>query len=161
MFNTATSVLLDFYRYSFIDRIFIKLQTRALGVKFERLFILLPVLIYMNTTNREKLISKTRNYLLETIVPKNLALKVYDRVILKLFDYKDEDNLYIQDRNKALDILSQNIQLYNIVNNILSDDEFKEQKESIEDAVKSKYDEEYSIDEHTKNLLSFQEENFL
>lgn len=160
MFNHTTSALLDFYKYSFIDRIFIKLQTRALGAKFERFFILLPVLIYMNTTNKQKVINNTKSFLLKNVEPKNLALKIYDRIMLKLFSYKDDNSLYIQDRKKAFDILRQNIQLYTVVDEIL-DDELIEQKKMIEDIVKKQYDEAYSICDHTWNLLRFQEQNYL
>ncbi|RAX54651.1 hypothetical protein CCY99_02490 [Helicobacter sp. 16-1353] len=159
MFNQTTLALRDFYKYSFIDRIFIKLQTRALGAKFERLFILLPILIYMNTINQQKVLDNTKAFLLKNIEPKNLALKVYDRVMLKLFSYKDDNSLYIQDRKKAFDILRQNIQLYNVVDEILGD-EFIEQKKMIEDIVRKQYDEAYSINEHNSKLLRFQEQHY-
>lgn len=160
MFNHRSLALFDLYKYSFIDRIFIKLQTRALGAKFERLFIVLPVLIYMNTTNQQKVLENTKKYLLENVEPKNLALKVYDRVMLKLFSYKKDNTLYIQDRTKAFIIFKQNIQLFGIIDEIL-DKDCQEQKQMLEDIIKKQYDEAYTIKDHAFHLLKFQEQHYL
>lgn len=160
MFNHRSLALFDLYKYSFIDRIFIKLQTRALGAKFERLFIVLPVLIYMNTTNQQKVLENTKKYLLENVEPKNLALKVYDRVMLKLFSYKKDNTLYIQDRTKAFIIFKQNIQLFGIIDEIL-DKDCQEQKQMLEDIIKKQYDEAYTIKDHASRLLKFQEQHYL
>lgn len=160
MFNSATSVLFDLYKYSFIDRILIKIQTRALGVKFERLFILIPVLIYMNNTDRQKLIDNAKEFLFDTIKPKNLATLVYDRIILQLLSYKRDEDLYKQDKKKAFDILRQNIQLYLVVDTIL-DDHFIEQKEEIKSIIKEEYDKAYLMSNHCSNLLRFQEQHFI
>ncbi|RDU65121.1 hypothetical protein [Helicobacter sp. MIT 14-3879] len=157
-FNFNHLNIIDLYKYSFIDRIFIKLQTRALGSRIDRLFILLPVLINMNLSDKYKAVDNTKMFLIDTIEPKNLALKVYDRVILRLFDYKKDNNLFIQDRQKSFDILCQNIQLYSIVDRILSDEE---QKSILREIIKKQYDESYSIDDNTKNILSFQEQHYL
>ncbi len=158
MFNKSTSMLLDFYKYSFIDRIFIKLQTRALGAKFERLFIVLPILIRI-CNNNQKIFDNVKKFLLDSVEPRNLALKVYDRVMLRLFSYNDNNELYMQDRKKFFDILRQNIQLYAVVDKIL-DDTFTEQKNMIKDIVKKQYDESYLLDKHNRNLLEFQEEYY-
>lgn len=160
MFNSATSAFFDFYKYSFIDRILIRIQTRALGVKFERLFIIIPVLIYMNNTDRQKLISNAKEYLFDTIKPKHLATLVYDRIILQLLAYEDDEDLYDQDKKKALDILRQNIQLYLVIDAIL-DDDFIEQKEEIKNIIKEEYDKAYSMSNHSSNLLRFQEQHFI
>lgn len=150
--------LMDLYKYSFIDRIFIRLQTRALGLKFDRLFIILPVLINSNLADKYKAIDNTKEYLLATITPKNLALKTYDRVILKLLEYKKDNNLFIQDRKKAFEIFSQNIQMCEIIYRILSDESVKEE---FIDVIRKNFDNAYKIDENTKNLLRFQEAHYL
>ncbi len=160
MFNSATSALFDFYKYSFIDRILIRIQTRALGVKFERLFVIIPVLIYMNNTDKQKLVSNAKKFLFDTITPKNLATLVYDRIILQLLAYKNDEDLYKQDRKKAFDILRQNIQLYLVVDAIL-DDDFIEQKEEITRIIKEEYDKAYFLNDHCLNLLRFQEQHFV
>lgn len=160
MFNSATSAFFDFYKYSFVDRILIRLQTRALGLKFERLFILIPVLIYMNDTDRQKLVVNAKEYLFNTIKPKNLATLIYDRIILQLLSYKNDENLYKQDKKKAFDILRQNIQLYAVIDTILGDD-FIEQKEEIKHIIKEEYDNTYLINDHCLNLLRFQEQHFI
>ena len=160
MFNSATSAFFDFYKYSYIDRILIRIQTRALGVKFERLFIIIPVLIYMNNTDRQKLISNAKEYLFDTIKPKHLATLVYDRIILQLLAYEDDEDLYDHDKNKPFDILRQNIQLYLVIDAIL-DDDFIEQKEEIKNIIKEEYDKAYSMSNHSSNLLRFQEQHFI
>ncbi len=159
MFNNATLALFDFYKYGFIDRILIRMQTRALGVKFERLFVIIPVLIYMNNTDRKKLVDNAKKFLFETIKPKNLATLVYDRVMLQLLAYKKDEELYKQDKKKAFDIIKQNIQLYSIVDIIL-DDDFIDQKEEIKKIVKEEYDKSYTLNDHCLNLLKFQEQHF-
>lgn len=160
MFNHTTSALLDLYKYSFIDRIFIKLQTRALGAEYERLFIVLPVLIFMNTNNQERVLANAKRYLLDNVKPKNLALKIYDRVMLRLFSYKRDNTSYIQDRNKAFAIFKQHIQLFGIVDKIL-DESCADVREMLEDIVRKQYDETYNIKDHALNLLKFQEAHYL
>lgn len=157
-FNLNNLNLMDLYKYSFIDRIFIRLQTRALGLKFDRLFIILPVLINSNLADKYKAIDNTKQYLLDTITPKNLALKTYDRVILRLLEYKKDNNLFIQDRKKAFEIFSQNIQLCEMIFRILSDESVKKEFISI---IRKLFDSFYEIDENTKNLLRFQETHYL
>lgn len=149
---------IDLYKYSFIDRIFIKLQTRALGSKIERLFTLLPALINSNPSDKNKAIESAKAYLIDTITPKNLALKVYDRVILRLLEYKEDNNLFIQDRQRALDILTQDIQLYSVVGQILADEN---QREMFEEIIKKQFDENYNIDDEGRNILRFQESHYL
>ena len=149
---------IDLYKYSFIDRIFIKLQTRALGSKIERLFTLLPALINSNPSDKNKAIESAKAYLIDTITPKTLALKVYDRVILRLLEYKEDNNLFIQDRQRALDILTQDIQLYSVVEQILADEN---QREMFEEIIKKQFDENYNIDDEGRNILRFQESHYL
>ena len=149
---------IDLYKYSFIDRIFIKLQTRALGSKIERLFTLLPALINSNPSDKNKAIESAKAYLIDTITPKNLALKVYDRVILRLLEYKEDNNLFIQDRQRALDILTQDIQLYSVVEQILADEN---QREMFEEIIKKQFYENYNIDDEGRNILRFQESHYL
>lgn len=158
-FNPASS-LIDLYKYSFIDRIFIRLQTRALGNKFDRLFILLPAIINLNNINQQIALERTKQYLLENYTPKNLALKIYDRVVLRLLEYKKDKDLYQLDRKRAFDILAQNIQLLQLVDTIL-DDSIIEQKENVKNIVRKMYDENYKIDSKTKNLLQFQESHYI
>ncbi|MGX3011664.1 hypothetical protein ACWIUD_08935 [Helicobacter sp. 23-1044] len=148
---------IDLYKYSFIDRIFIRLQTRALGSKIERLFTLLPALINSNPNDKNKAIERTKAYLIETIAPKNLALKVYDRVILRLLDYKADNNLFIQDRQRAFDILTQDIQLYGLVERILGD---ASKREMFEEIIKKQFDAQYEIDSEGRNILQFQERHY-
>lgn len=149
---------IDFYKYSFIDRIFIKLQTRALGSKIERLWTLLPAFINSNANDKNKAIENAKNYLFENISPRNLAIKVYDRVILRLLDYKKDNNLFIQDRQKALEIITQDIQLCGLVRNILLDEN---QISMFEEIIKKQFDENYSLDNEGKNILRFQEAHYL
>ena len=148
----------DLYKYSFIDRIFIKLQTRALGSRIERLFTLLPALINSNPADKSKSMQSAKAYLLDNITPKNLALKVYDRVILRLLDYKNDNNLFIQDRQKALDILTQDIQLYGLVERILGDEG---QIKMFDEIIKKQFDEDYKLDDEGRNILRFQEAHYL
>ena len=89
----------------------------------------------MNNTDKQKLVSNAKKFLFDTITPKNLATLVYDRIILQLLAYKNDEDLYKQDRKKAFDILRQNIQLYLVVDAIL-DDDFIEQKEEIKRIIK-------------------------
>lgn len=149
---------IDLYKYSFIDRIFIRLQTRALGGKIERLWTLLPALINSNANDKSTAMDNAKSYLFESISPKNLAMKVYDRVILRLLEYKKDNNLFIQDRQKALEIITQDIQLCGVVRKILLDES---QIAMFEEIIKKQFDESYSLDNDGKNILRFQEAHYL
>lgn len=149
---------IDLYKYSSIDRIFIRLQTRALGSKIERLWTLLPALINSNANDKSTAMDNAKIYLFESISPKNLAMKVYDRVILRLLEYKKDNNLFIQDRQKALDIITQDIQLCGVVRKILLDES---QVAMFEEIIKKQFDESYSLDNDGKNILRFQEAHYL
>lgn len=145
---------INLYKYSFVDRIFIRLQTRALGAKIERLWIILPALINASTDDKIGAMERAKAYLLENISPKNLALKVYDRTILRLLDYKNDNNLFIQDRQKMLEIITQDIQLFSLIERILGD---SAQVEIFAEIIKKQFDESYALDGEGKMVLRFQE----
>ena len=145
---------INLYKYSFVDRIFIRLQTRALGAKIERLWIILPALINASVDDKSGAMERAKAYLLENISPKNLALKVYDRTILRLLDYKNDNNLFIQDRQKMLEIITQDIQLFSLIERILGD---SAQVEIFAEIIKKQFDESYALDGEGKMVLRFQE----
>ena len=87
-------------------------------------------------------------------MPKNLALKVYDRTILRLLDYKNNENLFIQDRQKMLEIIVQDIQLFSLIERILGD---SAQVEIFAEIIKKQFDESYALDGEGKMILRFQE----
>lgn len=145
---------INLYKYSFVDRIFIRLQTRALGAKIERLWIILPALINASVDDKIGAMERAKAYLLENISPKNLALKVYDRTILRLLDYKNDNNLFIQDRQKMLEIITQDIQLFSLIERILGD---SAQVEIFAEIIKKQFDESYALDGEGKMVLRFQE----
>ena len=149
---------INLYKYSFVDRIFIRLQTRALGAKIERLWTILPALINANADDKNAAIERAKQYLLDNISPKNLALKVYDRVILRLFEYKDDANLFIQDRQKMLEIITMDIQLFALIERILGD---SAQVEIFAEIIKKQFDENYALDGEGRNILRFQEAHYL
>ena len=157
--NNNVANVFDKCKYDLLNRILIKLQTRALGTMYERLFIIIPVLIYMNNME-ETLIIKTKEFLLKTIKPNNLAIKVYDRVIVKLIDYKKDGNYFTQDKQRSFEIFNQNIQLYSIVEDIL-DDNFKDSRRFFISNIRKRYDESYKINNTTKKLLEFQEKHYV
>lgn len=145
---------INLYKYSFVDRVFIRLQTRALGAKIERLWIILPALINASVDDKSGAMERAKAYLLENISPKNLALKVYDRTILRLLDYKNDNNLFIQDRQKMLEIITQDIQLFSLIERILGD---SAQVEIFAEIIKKQFDESYALDGEGKMILRFQE----
>lgn len=145
---------INLYKYSFVDRIFIRLQTRALGAKIERFWTILPALINASANDKSGAMERAKAYLLENISPKNLALKVYDRTILRLLDYKNNENLFIQDRQKMLEIIVQDIQLFSLIERILGD---SAQVEIFAEIIKKQFDESYALDGEGKMVLRFQE----
>lgn len=145
----------DYFRkYRFIDKVLIKFHTRALGSEFDRLLILLPVLIFMYKDKR--LIDNSKEYLLKNIFPKNLAMKMYDRVMVKLLDYNRDKNLFFQDKHRAFEILKSNIQLYNAIDTIF-DDAFSDKKKELKSAIRKQYDESFTLKDDKKRILEFQE----
>lgn len=145
---------INLYKYSFVDRIFIRLQTRALGAKIERFWTILPALINASVNDKSGAMERAKAYLLENISPKNLALKVYDRTILRLLDYTNNENLFIQDRQKMLEIIVQDIQLFSLIERILGD---SAQVEIFAEIIKKQFDESYALDGEGKMVLRFQE----
>lgn len=145
---------INLYKYSFVDRIFIRLQTRALVAKIERFWTILPALINASVNDKSGAMERAKAYLLENISPKNLALKVYDRTILRLLDYKNNENLFIQDRQKMLEIIVQDIQLFSLIERILGD---SAQVEIFAEIIKKQFDESYALDGEGKMVLRFQE----
>lgn len=82
---------------------------------------------------------KPKKILRERIEPQNLADSVFDRIQLRLEEYQKSYEEYITDRQKALEIITQDIQLYAVIREIFeSDGVVGESEESIEDIIKKK-----------------------
>ena len=66
---------INLYKYSFVDRIFIRLQTRALGAKIERFWTILPALINASVDDKVGAMERAKAYLLEKYCAKKFGTK--------------------------------------------------------------------------------------
>lgn len=146
---------------SLLSRLFLYWQTRSLGIGVERLMVILPVAIYLDHQVHEEELKKAQKILRERIEPENLADSVFDRIQLRLQEYQKNYEEYIADRQKALEIITQDIQLYAVIREIFeSDGVVGESEESIEDIIKKKFDEAWELDDPKKRLLEEQEKHY-
>lgn len=146
---------------SLLSRLFLYWQTRSLGIGVERLMVILPVAIYLDHQVHEEELKKAQKILRERIEPQNLADSVFDRIQLRLEEYQKSYEEYIADRQKALEIITQDIQLYAVIREIFeSDGVVGESEESIEDIIKKKFDEAWELDDPKKRLLEEQEKHY-
>lgn len=146
---------------SLLSRLFLYWQTRSLGIGVERLMVILPVAIYLDHQVHEEELKKAQKILRERIEPQNLADSVFDRIQLRLEEYQKSYEEYITDRQKALEIITQDIQLYAVIREIFeSDGVVGESEESIEDIIKKKFDEAWELDDPKKRLLEEQEKHY-
>ncbi|NLU34778.1 MAG: hypothetical protein GXX07_07405 [Wolinella succinogenes] len=146
---------------SLLSRLFLYWQTRSLGIGVERLMVILPVAIYFDHQVHEEELKKAQKILRERIEPQNLADSVFDRIQLRLEEYQKSYEEYIADRQKALEIITQDIQLYAVIREIFeSDGVVGESEESIEDIIKKKFDEAWELDDPKKRLLEEQEKHY-
>ncbi|RDU68151.1 hypothetical protein CQA62_06465 [Helicobacter cholecystus] len=148
--------MLEQYRLGFIQYLFVKWQTRSLGIKIDKMIFLLPVCICIaGEKNLEKCIQNTRKILNRHIKSRRLAFQVFRRVMHNARRYFNDSELFEQNRQKLYDLLTQHIQLFSLVLDIYED--IPIEVERMSQIVRKNYDEAFKLPEESARLLMYQE----
>lgn len=146
--------------FSWIEKLLIKWQTRSLGQKIHTLMLILSVLVYMGRPNFDERFKQSKSIINKMVKLSNLASKVYDRVVILVSEYAKDEKIYMQNRDKAIKAIVEDIQLYGIVLDMLKDKKYDIQREMINARVQKVYDDTYKISNENKRILEYQEQNF-
>ncbi|WP_095269458.1 hypothetical protein [Helicobacter sp. 13S00477-4] len=147
-------------QFSYIEKFLIKWQTRSLGTKIDTTIIILSVLVYIGRPDLEGQLDRAKGIVKNIIKPQNLALKIFDRIMIRVLEYTKDEKIYMQDRDKALNAIVQDIQFYSIVLDMLDGKGCDTQRDIIRSVVQKTYDEEYCISAENKRILEYQEQAF-
>lgn len=147
-------------KFTSLEKLLIKWQTRSLGSRIDTLMLVLSVLVYMGRPHLQSQLDLAKGIIYRAIKPANLALKILERVKLTVIEYTKDEKLYMQDREKAFEAVVSDIQLYSIILDMLKDKGYETQREIIESVIQKAYDEAYTISEENKRILEYQEQAF-
>lgn len=143
------------YKFGFFERLWLKIELQSADKNTERLLILLPVLLYMRKDHLESLL-KVLPQILKSYLQPHLIQRVFSRVVIKLQEYSKNNKLFIQERQKAFECLSQNIQLYTLATDLFGA-EHQQTLRLIEQIVRKRFDKDYQLDSTNLRLLAYQE----
>lgn len=143
------------YKFGFFERLLLKIELQSADKNTERLLILLPVLLYMRKDDLESLL-KVLPQILKSYLQPHLIQRVFSRVVIKLQEYSKNNKLFIQERQKAFECLSQNIQLYTLATDLFGT-EHQQTLRLIEQIVRKRFDKDYQLDSTNLRLLAYQE----
>lgn len=148
--------MLEQYKLGMIQYLFVKWQTRSLGIKADRMMFLLPVCICIaGEKNLEKCTQNARKIINRHIKSRRLALQVFYRVMYKARRYFQDNELFEQNRQKLYDLITQHIQLFSLVLDIYEG--IPIEMERISRIVRENYDNAFKLSEESARLLMYQE----
>lgn len=149
---------LESYQYSFLERLWLKLEARSADKNTERIVMLLPVLLFMQKEQLETLLDELPKFLSSYLKP-HLVQRVFAHIVLKLKEYTKNEQLFLQEKQKAFECLAENIQLYAIVLDVVDSTKNPDSLEFIEQIVRKKFDEDYQLDKKNLRFLKYQEKH--
>lgn len=151
--------MLEAYQLSVLEYALIKWQTRALGSRLDKMIIVLPILVCIGANeDLEKTISNTRRIVFSHIRSRRTALMVFRRIMFKAKKYLDHQDLLNEAKQKAYDMITQNIQMFSLVLDAL--DGIDRELERFSMIVKKNYEESFEMPLETKRLLEYQEKRY-
>ncbi|MDF1880847.1 hypothetical protein JHD50_05925 [Sulfurimonas sp. MAG313] len=122
---------------SFLGKCYIHWKTRNYGRKIEAISLLLAVAIFMNKKVYEVELRSASNYLLELMEDSEDVDNVMEYVKMKLSNYQENNQAWLEDRQEAFNLIIKNEDLYGCMSDIFnSDDSFDESEELFEEALK-------------------------
>lgn len=122
---------------SFLGKCFIHWKTRNYGRKIEAVSLLLSVAIYMNKKIYEEELKSASSYLLDLMDNEDDVENVMEYVKMKLDSYQKNNQVWLEDRQEAFNLIIKNEELYSCMSDIFnSDDSFDESEELFEKALK-------------------------
>lgn len=148
---------LQSYRYSLLQRLWLKLESRSLDKSAERLIALFPPLLYMQEAELQALLEQLPQMLSAYLKP-HLIQRTFANIVLRLKEYQHNDQLFMQDRQRALELLAEHIQYYAIVLDIFDTNE--PNLALIEQVVQKKFDENFALNKASMRILAYQEKYY-
>ncbi len=144
---------LQSYQYGFLERLWLKLEARSADKNTENIITILPVVLFMQKEQLDTLLEKLPTILTHYLKP-YLIQRVFSHIVIKLKSYAKNEQLFMQERGDALELIATNIQLYALVLDL-----FKEDHELaiIEQIVRKKFDKDYQLNKENLRLLTYQE----
>lgn len=144
---------------SMIEYLFIKWQTRSLGVRADRMIALLPVCVRIaGEENLEKSTQNARKIVFRHIRSKRLAVRVFRRIMFKARKYFLNQETFEENKHKIFEMVTQNIQMYSLILDAL--DGIPQQLLEVTEIVKENYEKEFMLPMETKRLLDYQERRY-
>ena len=147
---------LQSYKYSFLERLWLKLEAHSADKNTENIVMILPVLLFMLKKELETRLD-TLPQILEHYLKPHLIQRVFSHIVIKLQKYTQDEELFMQERQEAFECLSQNIQLYTLVIDMFDNQEDNHNFELIKQVVRKKFDEDYELNQENLRLLAYQE----
>lgn len=148
--------MLEKYQLGVFERFFIKWQTRSLGNKLDKMILILPVIVCVGANeNLDKTIQNLKKFLSCHIRSRRIKAMVFKRIMFKVKRYLDNQELLYDAKQKVCEMITQNIQIFSLVLDIL--DGLDRELGRMSMIVKKNYEENYEINAETKRLLEYQE----
>lgn len=147
-------------KFTSLEKFLIKWQTRSLGSKIDTLMLVLSVLVYIGRPHLQNQLDIAKDIIYKGVKPANLALKVLERIKIRVGEYTKDEKFYMQDRDKAFEAVVLDIQLYSVVFDMLKDKGYETQRDIIKSVIQKAYDETYTISKENKRILEYQEKAF-
>ncbi len=149
---------LESYHYGFLEKLWLKIEARSMDKNTEGIVLLLPVLLFMQKEQLESLLDELPKILSSYLKP-HLVQRVFAHIVLKLKEYTKNEQLFIQERQRAFECLAENIQLYAIVLDMFDSNKSPDSLDLIEQIVRKKFDKDYQLDKKNLRLLHYQEKH--
>ncbi|TLE01031.1 hypothetical protein [Helicobacter japonicus] len=146
---------LQSYQYGFLERLWLKLEARSADKNTENIITILPVVLFMQKEQLDTLLEKLPTILTHYLKP-HLIQRVFSHIVIKLKSYAKNEQLFMQERGDALELIATNIQLYALVLDLFEDKEDHELA-IIEQIVRKKFDKDYQLNKENLRLLTYQE----
>lgn len=147
---------LESYKYSFLERLWLKLEAHSADKNTEHITMILPVLLFMQKKELEIRLD-TLPQILESYLKPHLIQRVFSHIVIKLQEYTQDEEVFMQERQEAFECLCQNIQLYTLVIDMFNNQEDNHSFELIKQVVRKKFDEDYELNQESLRLLAYQE----
>ncbi len=146
-------------KFSRIQKFIIRWKTRSLGEDIDVVILVLSVLVYMGRANIQKQLDKSKEVIDKKFKAPNMAHMIFERVVVEVAEFTNSESEYIKQRDKAFSEITQDIQLYLLVIEMLGDVENASNLNIVESVIQKAYDEKYSLTLESKRILESQEKN--
>ena len=122
---------------SFLGKCYIHWKTRDYGKRIEHISLMLSVAIYMNKKIYEEELKSAAEYLFTLLNNENDVNNVMEYIKMKLGSYQENDQTWIEDRQRAFNLIIHDENLYGCMRDIFnSDNSFDENEKLFEETLK-------------------------